>query len=233
MRCGVLLLSFTPRPDAVVAAAARLCYSDVSAAELLAGEPPEKMRGLLRHIRESGHFSPFEHASFTFAVDGLSRVTSHQLVRHRIASFSQQSQRYVTMGEPDVVVPPSIAERPDLADEFLEMSGSAHAFYRKLVENGVPKEDARYILPHGWSTRLVMTMNARELHHFFTLRLCRRAQWEIRNLAREMLVAAREEAPLLFETAGPSCVIRGRCEEKTPCGRPFASLEELLDDKNM
>ena len=233
MRCGVLLLSCTPRPDAVVAAAAKLCYSDVSAAGLLSNESTEKMRGLLCHIRESGHFSPFEHASFTFAVDGLSRVTSHQLVRHRIASFSQQSQRYVTMGEPDVIVPPSIVERPDLTEGFLEMSRSAHSFYRKLVESGVPKEDARYILPHGWSTRLVMTMNARELHHFFALRLCRRAQWEIRNLAREMLIAVREAAPLLFEKAGPSCVVRDRCEEKSPCGRPFASLEELLNEKNV
>ncbi len=231
MRCGVLLLSFTPRPDVVVAAAARLCYSDVSAAELLAGESPEKMRGLLRHIRESGHFSPFEHASFTFAVDGLSRVASHQLVRHRIASFSQQSQRYVTMGEPDVVIPPSITKDSELQQRYLEMARTAHAAYMQLVESGVPKEDARYILPHGWSTRLVMTMNARELHHFFTLRLCRRAQWEIRNLAREMLVKVREEAPLLFETAGPSCVLRGRCEEKNPCGRRYSSLEELLNEK--
>lgn len=231
MSCGVLLLSFTPRPDAVVAAAARLCYSDVSAAELLAGESPEKMRGLVRHIRESGHFSPFEHASFTFAVDGLSRVASHQLVRHRIASFSQQSQRYVTMGEPDVVVPPSVTKDPGLRQRYLEMARTAHVLYMQLVESGVPKEDARYILPHGWSTRLVMTMNARELHHFFTLRLCRRAQWEIRNMAREMLVKVRKEAPLLFETAGPSCVVRGRCEEKSPCGRPYASLEDLLNEK--
>jgi thymidylate synthase (FAD) len=231
MSCGVLLLSFTPSPDAVVAAAARLCYSDVSAAELIEAESPEKVRGLLRHIRKSGHFSPFEHASFTFAIDGLSRVSSHQLVRHRIASFSQQSQRYVTMGSPDVVVPPSIGQHPELMRRFLGMAEAAHALYGELTEKGVPKEDARYILPHGWSTRLVMTMNARELHHFFTLRLCRRAQWEIRELARRMLLEVRKVAPLLFETAGPACIVSSRCEEAHPCGKPYASLIELLDEK--
>ncbi|MFA7621347.1 MAG: FAD-dependent thymidylate synthase [Aminobacteriaceae bacterium] len=231
MSCGVLLLSFTPRPDAVVAAAARLCYSDVSASSLINEDSPEKMRSLLRHIRDSGHFSPFEHASFTFAIDGISRVTSHQLVRHRLASYSQQSQRYVSMDEPDVVLPPSIAGKPELKQKFVDMTRSVHSFYVEMLEQGVPKEDARYILPHGYSTRLVMTMNARELHHLFALRLCRRAQWEIRDLARRMLVEVRTVAPALFEKAGPACLVTGKCEERSPCGSPFLTVEELLDEK--
>ena len=230
MSCSVILLARTPSPDVTVAAAARLCYRDVSAVDLVQSESAEKVKGLLRHLRKSGHFSPFEHASFTFAVDGLSRVASHQLVRHRIASFSQQSQRYVSMTEPDVIVPPSIEADEELRSRFAEAVRDAHGLYTEMVARGIPKEDARFILPHGWSTRLVMTMNARELHHFFTVRLCRRAQWEIRALARKMLLLVREEAPLLFDTAGPSCVLTGRCGEATPCGAPYGSLEELLHD---
>lgn len=233
MSCCVFLLSFTPRPDDIVAAAARLCYSDVSAVDLLEDESQERKSSLLRHIRRSGHFSPFEHASFTFAIDGLSRIASHQLVRHRIASYSQQSQRYVEMRGPDTITPPSIGDVPALKRKFEEAARAAHSLYAELIDHGVPKEDARYILPHGWSTRLVMTMNARELHHFFTLRLCRRAQWEIRDLARRMLIAVRSVAPRLFEEAGPSCVLTGRCEESSPCGRPYSSLEELLDEKSV
>jgi thymidylate synthase (FAD) len=162
MACRVLLIASTPSPDAVVAAAARICYSDASAADLLEAESPEKSAKLLHHLWKSGHYSPFEHASFTFAMDGLSRVASHQLVRHRIASFSQQSQRYVEMGEPDVILPPSVASNPDFSDRFRAMAVETHRFYAEMVEAGIPREDARFILPHGWSTRLVMTMNARE-----------------------------------------------------------------------
>lgn len=228
MACTVVIIARTPSPDVTVAAAARLCYSDVSAAELVQSDSGERVKGLLTHLRKSGHFSPFEHASFTFAIDGLSRVASHQLVRHRIASFSQQSQRYVSMVEPDVVVPPSIWDNPGLRERFLTAARKAHELYTEMVSRGIPREDARFILPHGWTTRLVMTMNARELHLFFTLRLCRRAQWEIRELARKMLILLREEAPLLFESAGPSCVTSGKCGEATPCGSPYGSMEELL-----
>lgn len=230
MTSRVLLIASTPCPDAVVSAAARLCYSEASVVDLLERESLEKSRKLLSHLWTSGHFSPFEHASFTFAMDGLSRVTSHQLVRHRIASFSQQSQRYVPMNRPEVIVPPSIAARPELAEKYLHISKEAHKIYNELVEAGIPKEDARFILPHGWNTRLVMTMNARELHHFFSLRLCRRAQWEIRDLARKMLREIRVAAPLLFEKAGPSCVLHGECREVIPCGNPYESLDELLNE---
>ncbi|RRD65856.1 FAD-dependent thymidylate synthase [Fretibacterium sp. OH1220_COT-178] len=227
MFCKVTLLASTPKPDELVAAAARLCYRDVTAADLLTGETELLSEDLLAHIWRSGHHSPFEHAVFTFAVDGLSRVASHQLVRHRIASFSQQSQRYVRMDKPDVVMPPSVAACPEAASLFTRQVRSAHEGYKALLSMGIPAEDARFILPHGWETRLVLTMNARELHHFFRLRLCRRAQWEIREMARLMLAECRNAAPALFRTAGPSCLF-GPCVEARPCGRPYKDMEDLL-----
>lgn len=221
------LLTHTPGPDAIVAAASRLCYRDVPTADLLDAEAREASEGLIDHLWRSGHLSPFEHASFTFGVDGLSRVASHQLVRHRLASFSQQSQRYVGMDRPAVVVPPSVASIPEAHALFVARAEASWRAYGELIDLGVPQEDARYVLPHGWETRLVLTMNARELHHFFSLRLCRRAQWEIRELARQMLVACRRAAPLLFRRAGPSCVF-GPCAEARPCGRPYRDVEEIL-----
>ncbi|NCC56888.1 MAG: FAD-dependent thymidylate synthase [Synergistales bacterium] len=225
---SVRLLAHTPDAARVVAAAARLCYSDATALSLMEGLDETKASAFLAHLNRSGHFSPFEHASFTFAVDGISRVCSHQLVRHRLASYSQQSQRYVEMGSVRVVLPPSVAGDAEASRVFLEAAAAAHEAYAKLVALGFPKEDARYLLPHGWETRLVVTMNARELHHFFSLRLCRRAQWEIRDLAREMLRLVLAVAPSLFSLSGPSCVVRGVCGEERPCGRPYASVEELL-----
>ena len=227
MACTVVLLAFTPRPDELVAAAARLCYRDVTAADLLQGEADSLSEALLEHIWRSGHHSPFEHAAFTFAVDGLSRVASHQLVRHRIASFSQQSQRYVRMEAPDIVTPPAVAAHPEAASIFARQVQAAHEAYGKLLSLGIAAEDARFILPHGWETRLVLTMNARELHHFFRLRLCRRAQWEIREMARLMLAECRNAAPALFRKAGPSCLF-GPCVEARPCGRPYKNMEDLL-----
>ena len=210
-----------------MAAAARLCYRDVTAADLLLGETESLSEELLGHIWRSGHHSPFEHAVFTFAVDGLSRVASYQLVRHRIASFSQQSQRYVRMDAADVVVPPAVAAHPEAARLFAQQAQAAHETYKKLLSLGIPAEDARFVLPHGWETRLVLTMNARELHHFFRLRLCRRAQWEIREMARLMLSECRRAAPVLFRKAGPSCLF-GPCTEARPCGRPYKNMEDLL-----
>lgn len=224
----VCLLTHTPDPDELVAAAARLCYSDVAASDLLKRESEELSTRLLENLWRSGHYSPFEHASFTFGTDGLSRVTSHQLVRHRIASYSQQSQRYVKMNRPEVVIPPTVAALPEAEALFRRQIESAHETYRSLVEMGIPAEDARFILPHGWETRLVFTMNARELHHFFNLRLCRRAQWEIRGLARLMLAECRKAAPAIFALAGPACVRLGKCGESRPCGRPYKNMEDLL-----
>ena len=227
MSCTVILLASTPNPDELVAAAARICYRDVTAADLLRREEESLSEELLDHIWRSGHHSPFEHAVFTFAVDGLSRVASHQLVRHRMASFSQQSQRYVRMAAPDVVAPPSVAAHPEAAAIFDRQARAAHEAYGELLSLGIPAEDARFILPHGWGTRLVLTMNARELHHFFRLRLCRRAQWEIREMARLMLAECRTVAPVIFRRAGPSCLF-GPCTEARPCGRPYKDMEDLL-----
>jgi thymidylate synthase (FAD) len=224
---SVRLLGHTPEPDALVAAAARLCYSDAAIDGLLRRELAEPSARLLETLRKSGHHSPFEHASFTFGVEGLSRVASHQLVRHRIASFSQQSQRYVRMDRAEIVLPASVAVRPEARALFERQAESAREAYKALLEMGVPQEDARFILPHGWATRLVFTMNIRELLHFFGLRLCRRAQWEIRELARRMLLLCREAAPVSFDVAGPSCV-GGECREVRACGRPYRDMEDLL-----
>ncbi len=222
----IVLLSHTPNPDALIAAAARICYRDVAASELLKSEGENLSRRLIAELFRSGHMSAFEHVSFTFGIDGLSRVASHQLVRHRVASFNQQSQRYVKMND-DVIIPPSVERNDDAKKIFLEAARTAQNAYMKLVEMGIPKEDARFLLPHGYSTRLVMTMNARELHHFFGLRLCRRAQWEIHELARKMLVLCREKAPVIFALAGPGCIF-GQCGEAKSCGKPYNDMGELL-----
>lgn len=231
MACEVRLIAHTTEPAKVVAAAARLCYSATPAAALFEGLDPATIRSFLSKLLAVGHMSPFEHASFSFAIDGLSRVASHQLVRHRIASFSQQSQRYVTMGEPKAIAPPEIARNEEASALFRQTLDAAYGAYEKLVEMGMPKEDARFILPHGWETSLVMTMNARELHHFFSLRLCRRAQWEIRGLACKMLAAVRIAAPELFDRVGPGCVVFGACREFRPCGRPYADTQDILNEK--
>ncbi len=195
------------------------------------GEEQNLSRKLIADLFRSGHLSTFEHVSFTFGIDGLSRVASHQLVRHRVASFSQQSQRYVKMSpDPDnVVVPPSVSKNPEAMRIYAEAVRHSQETYARLTEMGIPKEDARFILPHGHSTRLVMTMNARELHHFFGLRLCRRAQWEIHELARKMLALCREAAPVIFDMAGPSCIF-GKCSEARNCGKPYKDMEDLLFD---
>lgn len=227
------LLSYTPEPDRLVAVAARLCYSSSSASNLLEGMGVEEEKRLICQLRQNGHLSPFEHASFSFALEGISRTCSHQLVRHRIASFSQQSQRYVSMREARYVVPSSIRDSEAARSVFEEHMSRSSALYRELVEMGIPKEDARFVLPQAWETRMVVTMNARELLHFFELRLCRRAQWEIREVARKVLVLVREAAPLLFEVAGPPCLLYGKCPEALPCDRPYAhgDMESLLNEE--
>jgi thymidylate synthase (FAD) len=222
----VQLLTHTPMPEQVVAAAARLCYSDSSIEKLL-GQAPEQAARLLQKILELGHFSVLEHASFTFGIEGISRACSHQLVRHRVASFSQQSQRYVSHDQPfAAVTPDSISGQPALSERFAAHMQSAHELYRELMDAGVPAEDARFVLPNAASTKLVMTMNVRELHHFFVLRCCRRAQWEIRSMAKEMLRLARQASPLLFAEAGPGC-LNGSCPEGAmTCGAIMSVREE-------
>lgn len=225
----VQLLSYTPDPEQVAAAAARLCYSSATIEELLERSRDDHA-ALLAKILDLGHFSVLEHASFTFGIEGISRACSHQLVRHRIASFSQQSQRYVAVSERfPAVTPPSIAENPLLARRFEEFLDDCHTLYRELYEAGIPAEDARFVLPNAAETKLVMTMNARELRHFFALRCCRRAQWEIRAMATAMLRACKPVAPLLFAGAGPGC-LAGSCPEgKMTCGQIVAVRQEFQE----
>jgi thymidylate synthase (FAD) len=226
----VQLLTHTPNPEQIVAAAARLCYSDSSIDHLL-GQASEQVAKLLQKIIGLGHFSVLEHAAFTFGIEGISRACSHQLVRHRIASFSQQSQRYVSHDQPfDVIAPDCIRDQPALLERFDAHMRNTHSLYSDLLAAGVPAEDARFVLPNAAATKLVMTMNARELHHFFQLRCCRRAQWEIQSLAKQMLKLVRQASPLLFAEAGPGC-LKGSCPEGAmSCGaikdvrREYASL---------
>ena len=225
----VQLLTHTPDPEAVVAAAARLCYSPSSIDQLL-----EKSRvdrdDLLRKILSLGHTSVLEHANFTFGIEGISRACSHQLVRHRLASYAQQSQRYVSHRERfAAVTPPSIEQRPELLQRYQALLDEIHGVYRQLIDAGVPAEDARFVLPNAAQTKLVLSMNARELLHFFNLRCCRRAQWEIRAMAKEMLRLLRPVAPLIFAQAGPGC-LQGACPEGSmSCGAIKAVRQEYAD----
>lgn len=221
----VELLYHTPDSERAIATAARLCYAPVGAAELMETMPPERIKSVLTTIMSSGHFSTLEHASYTFAVDGVSRALTHQLVRHRIASFNQQSQRYVKFtGDVAVVKPESIAGNAAASEAFDEAIQAAVDAYHTLLEAGVPAEDARYLLPNAAESKIVITMNVRELLHFFSLRCCNRAQWEIRDMAHRMLELARPTAPFIFADAGAPCV-RGTCPEgKMTCGNPYPKV---------
>lgn len=223
----VTLVHHTPDPELAVALAARLCYSPVSIGDLRERLSGSDIRGFLEKILSLGHLSVLEHASFTFGIEGISRVTTHQLVRHRIASFSQQSQRYVSHKDRfHVVIPPSVTENREMAERFADQVREIHRLYGEMVDAGIPAEDARYILPNATETKIIVTMNARELFHFFRLRCCERAQWEIRDMAVEMLRFARAAAPAIFENAGPGC-LDGVCPEgKMSCGR-MAEVREF------
>ena len=202
----VTLIRYTQDADRLAGEAAALCYN---------GKNPEKS---LDVALDGGHESVIEHAVFTFKIEGVSRVTLAQLTRHRLASYSVQSQRYCGADATDVVIPTSFAGKSYCGSVDALMMETAE-LYDSMVKDGIPEEDARYILPQGITTRLMMTANARELRHFFSLRCCNRAQWEIRELANEMLRQCKEVAPVLFADAGPGCV-RGKCPEgPKSCGR--------------
>lgn len=181
-----------------------------------------EIKKLLKFLIKAGHLSAVEHAAFTFAIEGVSRACTHQLVRHRLASYNQQSQRYVSFTDKfEFITPPAVADDAGLDVEFTEHVDAAFALYKRMLEQGVPAEDARYILPQAGETKIVVTMNARELLHFFTLRCCNRAQWEIRRLALAMLDLVKPVAPIVFAVAGPACV-RGVCPEGAmTCGEPW------------
>ena len=215
----VTLLSWTPEPEKTVAAAARLCYSDASILDLV-----EKMHGsssnkLVEKLVAMGHYSPLEHASFTFGIQEVSRALTHQLVRHRIASYSQKSQRYVGEKGFGFVMPPTITANPRAREQYLKIMDEINEAYSQLAAI-VEKEDARYVLPNACYTSIIMTMNCRSLLNFFERRCCTRAQWEIRRLAWKMLALVKEQAPTIFAKGGARCDIDGSCPEGAmSCGR--------------
>ena len=239
----VTLLAFTPEPEKTVAAAAKLCYSPASIDTVLEGLTEEKTASFVQMLAEIGHESPIEHASFTFGLEGVSRSLLAQITRHRIASFSVQSQRYVAEHAFEYVIPSEIASIPEARKEFLAAMEEDQRHYEKLTsilqekyrselikagktgkeaERAAQKraiEDARFVLPNACTTKLICTMNARSLLNFFSHRCCNRAQWEIRDVACQMLGLVKEKAPHIFATAGPPC-LRGACPEgKMSCGK--------------
>ncbi|MBT9176152.1 MAG: Flavin-dependent thymidylate synthase [Firmicutes bacterium] len=221
----VTLLTHTPEPDKIVAAAARLCYSGADIATIQTRLSGEKGAAMIAKLLSLGHESPLEHVSFTFGIEGVSRALSHQLVRHRIASYSQQSQRYVRMEDFEYVTPPAIADSPEAKALFLAAVEALRRAYASLLAH-VPAEDARYVLPNACATKLVATLNARSLYNFFALRCCRRAQWEIRALAWDMLRLVKTAAPHVFGQAGADCLsARGCGKGEMSCGTPYSKSE--------
>ena len=219
---NVELLYCTPDPERAIATAARLCYAPVGASELMETMTEAQVDKVLNTILGSGHFSTLEHASFTFAIDGVSRALTHQLVRHRLASYHQQSQRYVKYNDGiETIKPASIKENPQADAVFDQAISAATDAYKKLLDMGIPAEDARFLLPNAAETKIVVTMNARELLHFFNHRCCNRAQWEIREMAWKMVELVKPLAPRVFAKAGAPC-IAGPCPEgKMACGNPY------------
>ena len=252
----VTLLAYTPQPEKLAAAAAKLCYSSVGIDGVMDGLTSEKTASFVEMLSQIGHESPMEHASFTFGIEGVSRALLAQITRHRIASFSVQSQRYVAEQEFGFVLPPEVAEIPEAKAEFLAAMEESQRRYNRLVQLLKEKhrqaflsagkdektaarlaeksaiEDARFVLPNACETKMIVTFNTRSLHHFFALRCCNRAQWEIREVAIQMLRLVKPVAPHLFARCGPACV-RGACSEgRMTCGkmeevrRFFRELEE-------
>ena len=267
----VKIIAHTPEPDKVVAQAGKLCYSAVGVDEITQKLTEEEIARYVNMLASIGHESPLEHVSFTFAIEGISRACTHQIVRHRIASYSQQSQRYVKLEQFEYIIPPAIEKNPEAKRIFIETMERDQKAYDELVDllledilidkhaadygscireilkenpDTVPDrskvldlyaekflkeygkaekqaiEDARYVFPNACETKIVITMNARSLLHFFNVRCCNRAQWEIREMATEMLKECKKIAPALFKEAGPDCVY-GKCGEgKMSCKHP-------------
>ena len=239
----VYLLAYTQDPERTVAAAAKLCYSSLEVNDLVKGMTDEEVKRMIETLGELSHESPIEHASFTFAVEEVSRSLLAQMTRHRIASYSVQSQRYVRLKDPGYIVPPEIQKDEGAARIFKDSMDRAAADYNRItdilcekylkegVENGMPAkkaaqaaekravEDARFALPNACETRFIITMNARSLKNFFRQRCCARAQWEIKAVADEMLRLVYPVAPAIFNDAGPGCVSKSCPEGKMSCKR--------------
>ena len=250
----VTLLTYTTEPERTVASAAKLCYSASDISTIKEGLTDEKTASFVEMLAEIGHESPIEHAYFTFGIEGVSRSLLAQITRHRIASYSVQSQRYVKEKNFSYVTPPEIAKDPETLKIYEESMAKAeeayHALADKLSEGylneflaaGIDEktakrnaekkaiEDARFVLPNACETKLVMTINARSLINFFRHRCCNRAQWEIRDVADQMLALVSKVAPNIFKTAGPPCLTGGCPEGKMSCGK----LKEVREKyKNM
>ena len=219
------ILVETPHYEAIIRkvyTAYRRCYSDEDSSIVKKNQKIalETMETFIRRMLKSEHphESPLEMASLTWHIT-CSRACSHQLVRHRIASYSQQSQRYVRMDDLPVIVPESIAKNEGVRKSFDIWCRVVENRYRAALREGIPAEDARYLLPHCVATQIVVTMNFRTLLHFFAERCCSRAQWEIRDIAGQMLDICKELYPAIFENAGPKCKRLGHCPEAKPCGK--------------
>lgn len=233
----VILLRHTPNPEETIAMAAKLCYSPADIESLKEKIEAKDQKAFVEKLVKMGHMTPIEHPSFTFAIEGISRACSHQLVRHRLASYSQQSQRYVSESSRqsavssettfDYIIPPSIDQDHEARDAFENFMIEAQKVYDFLVEKlnkkGIKGEaanqDARFVLPNAAETKIMVTMNARELLHFFRLRCCYRAQWEIRQMAEEMLKLVKKIAPTIFYKAGPGCLYAPCPEGEYSCGK--------------
>ena len=246
---NIKLISHTENPEKVVAAAAKLCYSKSDISTLMDGLTDEKVANFLEKLSNLGHASPLEHASFTFGIEGVSRSFLAQISRHRIASFSVQSQRYVDMDNADHVVPKEIYDagysavrlyEESVKNSFNNYNELKEELTRKYITEGMKEspakkkaqEDARYLLPEACCTRMIVTMNARELNHFFNLRCCNRASREIREVAEEMLKLVYPVAPHLFKSAGPSCVCGACPEGNMSCGKTKEMREKYNIIKN-
>lgn len=251
----VTLLNHTPDPEKTIATAAKLCYSSSDIESLKEGLNEEKTQKFIKMLMELGHESPVEHVSFTFGIEGISRACGLQLVRHRIASYSQKSQRYVSENQFEYVIPESIKNNPTALQTYEYLMNAIQLDYETiraaLIEDFVNKgmdpkaaekkanEDARYVLPNACETKIIVTMNIRSLFNFFKHRCCNRAQWEIRAMAMEMYRICMEVAPSLFRHAGPDCVAKGQCSEgRMTCGEAmkmrnmFARIHADIKEKN-
>ena len=232
---NVQLLAYTPDPEKIVASAAKICYSSAKASDIMDGLDEEKTEKFLNMLMDLGHESPIEHISFTFGIEGVSRSLLAQFTRHRIASYSVKSQRYVSEKQFSFVTPPEIEKNREAKKIYLEAMEKDVEDYNRLADilkeqhmatgmdekaaEKAAQEDARYILPNACETNMIVTMNARSLYNFFHHRCCTRAQWEIRECAYQMYKLVKDIAPTIFKKAGPSCVA-GPCPEgKMSCGR--------------
>jgi thymidylate synthase (FAD) len=224
----VKLIAWTNEGETIPAIAGKLCYSNDGYEGIVAKLDRDKTGEFIRKITGLGHHSVIEHISFTFMVEGVSRALTHQLVRHRLASYSQKSQRYVNESAFEYITPHSIENAPAVKAEYTALMKQLAAYYDTLIKAGIPKEDARYILPNAAETKIMVTMNARELLHYFEKRLCNRAQWEIREMSDLMLAEVKKVSPNIFSSAGPGCV-SGQCPEgKMTCGKMQEVREKYL-----